>query len=316
MSTCQSFRFLLAGTVTIAVLSGCGHTPLALTIVSSIPSADPGATGIADVTSPATLSASASPASALPEPATVASTAADLPATDATSSIPDPTSVGAIASTSASVLADPPLTAAELRALVPTMVTMSGDPKQPNDPADCLIPGDPVNVVVVGSQDQLDAAMLKSGWVHPASINVGSVIKMGWALLRGSADPTAPVSNLYLFGRKEDLAWETNSADVHHRDHCRGWKTTLKDGDGQDVWLISGAQDIGIEWDHRSHMTTHKISPNIDAERDLIVKSIEDAVPLKRVYPVPGVGNGHDFTGKNGGGDPYFTDGMMTVVEF
>lgn len=210
---------------------------------------------------------------------------------------------------------DPPLAAEAIKAVAPDLRTQAGDPKQPNDPADKLIPGDPINLVIVGSEAELVDAMAKAGWVHPAPITLGSVVKMGMSLIRSKADATAPVSNLYLFNRPQDLAWEANSPNVHERDHCRAWKSTLVDGDGRNVWLMAGTRDVGIEWDHRSHQPTHKIGPDIDAERETIVQSLQRAVPLKRVYQLPGIGDGHPFSGTNGGGDPFHTDGMLAVVE-
>ncbi|HEY9721859.1 MAG TPA: LssY C-terminal domain-containing protein [Oscillatoriaceae cyanobacterium] len=283
----------LAGLLTMAATAGCGEKPPALSVAPVVPAA-----ALAQKTLPASMNdlATSTPPVATP------------------SADPAQTATGTASATETP--SDPPLTSSQIASVVPGWTTFSGDPAQPNDPADRLIPGDPINVVVVGTQDQLDAAMLRSGWVHPAPITAGSVLKMGWALVRGSADPTAPVSNLYLFGRQQDLAWETNASDVHHRDHCRAWRAPLRDGDGQDVWLISGTKDIGIEWDSRRHTTTHKISPDIDAERDLIAQVITGVSDLKRSYKIAGIGGGRPYVGKNGGGDPYDTDGMATVVEF
>lgn len=283
----------LASLLAMGVTSGCGEKSPALTFAPvSLPQAT------------ARQATSAAPVKA-PD------------ASDAATPLITPASEPASQTATASVTPnDPPLTTADVANLVPSWTTFSGDPSQPNDAADRLIPGDPVNVVVVGSREQLDNAMLRAGWVHPAPITAGSVLKMGWALVRGSADPTAPVSNLYLFGRQQDLAWETNAANVHERDHCRAWLTTLRDGDGQDVWLISGAKDIGIEWDSRRHTTTHKISPDVDSERDLIAQSIASAATLTRRYQIAGIGGGRPYIGKNGGGDPYHTDGLADVLEF
>lgn len=209
-----------------------------------------------------------------------------------------------------------PLSAQMLMSAVPDLATSASKPRAADEAPGKPLSGDLINLVVIGSQAQLDGAMQKAGWVHPDPITPESTAHMGWALLRHKAYPTAPVSNLYLFGRQQDLAWESNSADVHHRDHCRAWKSPLKDSDGQDVWLIAGTQDVGVEWDSHRHEPTHKINPDIDAERDLIVRSLQSAAVLNRVYQLPGAHAGQPYDGRNGGGDPFHTDGMVTAVEF
>ena len=88
------------------------------------------------------------------------------------------------------------------------------------------IPGDPINVGLVGTKDQLIAAMLAAGWYPADPITLRSSLDIAASVVLDRPDPDAPVSPLYLFGRKQDLAFEQEvgrSADRRH--HVRWWLT-------------------------------------------------------------------------------------------
>ena len=56
---------------------------------------------------------------------------------------------------------------------------------------------------------------------------------------------------------------------------------------------------------------THHIAPDIDAERDLLAHDLAAAGMVEASYWVTGVGA--TVFARNGGGDPYFTDGEIAV---
>jgi hypothetical protein len=56
---------------------------------------------------------------------------------------------------------------------------------------------------------------------------------------------------------------------------------------------------------------THHIAPDIDAERDLLAHDLAAAGMVSAAYGVTGVGA--TVFARNGGGDPYFTDGEIAV---
>lgn len=68
------------------------------------------------------------------------------------------------------------------------------------------IPGDPLNVALVG--DELVAAMLAARWEPADPITLRSSLKIARSVVLHRPDPEAPVSALYVFGRKQDLAFE------------------------------------------------------------------------------------------------------------
>jgi hypothetical protein len=63
---------------------------------------------------------------------------------------------------------------------------------------------------------------------------------------------------------------------------------------------------------HDTGQITHYIAPDIDAERDSLIEDLARANLLQSQYEIDGAGA--TKTGRNGGGDPYFTDGMAMVA--
>jgi len=63
----------------------------------------------------------------------------------------------------------------------------------------------------------------------------------------------------------------------------------------------------------RLDQITHHIAPDVDAERDLVIADLTAAGYVASVSEEPGIGA--TTTGRNGGGDPYFTDGFIKVAE-
>src|ERR1700730_12330015 len=106
--------------------------------------------------------------------------------------------------------------------------------------------GDPLNLVFVGSKDQITQSFQQAGWLIPDPITLQTSEKIAVESLAHRSYPTAPVSNLYVFGPVQDLAFEKPTNDVANRGHIRLWKTgTLIDG--QLVWIGQASYDSGIE---------------------------------------------------------------------
>ena len=175
------------------------------------------------------------------------------------------------------------------------------------------IPGDPVNVAVVGSATELRAAFAAADWAEPEPITLRSSVGIVESVLLHRADPTAPVSTLELFGRRHDVAFERivgGSARTRH--HVRFWETALVVADGRPTWLGAATFDRGVGLSRRTGQVTHHIAPDVDAERDGIVAALTAAGRVARLFAVTGVGA--TLRGRNGGGDPYVTDGEIAVM--
>src|SRR3954469_5842631 len=69
------------------------------------------------------------------------------------------------------------------------------------------IPGDPLNVGLIGTEEELIPAMLHAGWDPADPVTFGTSFRIARSVLLDRPYVDAPVSNLYLFGRAQDLAF-------------------------------------------------------------------------------------------------------------
>jgi hypothetical protein len=134
--------------------------------------------------------------------------------------------------------------------------------------------GDPINLVFVGTKDQIMHSFQQAGWLLPDPITSQTSAKIAADSLAHRSYPTAPVSNLYVFGRIQDLAFEKPTNDVQNRGHIRLWKTGTLVG-GQLVWVGQASYDSGIELSATTHLPTHHIAPTVDLERNAVGADLE-----------------------------------------
>ena len=173
--------------------------------------------------------------------------------------------------------------------------------------------GDPINFQVQGTDGQIGAAFALAGWVRADEIDFVTSARISVDSILGRAYSTAPVSNLYLYGRKEDLAFERPGHSVRQRDHIRLWNTgTNESTDNRPVWIGSATRDVKVELSKTDYLPTHGIAPDLDAERALVVSELAQTGYVVKETTRPGFGK--ETHGFNGGGDPYFTDGQVAVL--
>jgi hypothetical protein len=174
------------------------------------------------------------------------------------------------------------------------------------------IPGDPVNLALVGAETDVIHGMLKAGWFPADPITFSSSIRIAVDSVFRRPDQDAPVSDLFLFGRKQDLAFEQpvgNSPRQRH--HVRFWRWDKLEDD-RPAWFGSATFDERVGLSHETGQITHHIGPDVDAERDRIMAELQQAKQALEVYYVDGFHQQLD--GKNGGGDPWHTDGRLAVA--
>lgn len=173
-------------------------------------------------------------------------------------------------------------------------------------------PGDPLNVALVGSEDEIKQIMHAAKWFPAAALGLESDLRIGADVILDRPDDHAPVSNLYLFGRKEDLAFEQPAGDSpRHRHHVRLWKTPDVSEDGRPQWIGAAVYDEAVGFSRTTTQITHVTAPDVDEERDYLFKCLAATQELADEYEIP------DFhkhlSGTNGGGDPWKTDGALYV---
>jgi LssY C-terminus len=162
--------------------------------------------------------------------------------------------------------------------------------------------GDPINLVFVGSKDQIRQSFQQAGWLIPDPITLQTAEKIAADSLAHRSYPTAPVSNLYVFGRVPDLAFEKPTNDVQNRGHIRLWKTGTLIG-GQLVWVGQASYDSGVELSGTNHLPTHHIAPTVDLERNTVGADLEKTGLVTEEFS--GAFTPPILYARNGGGDYY-----------
>ena len=184
-------------------------------------------------------------------------------------------------------------------------------PKRVTDPNGA--PGDRVNFILIGSEEQVQAALKAAGWVVVDRTRTETVLRGVLASLSKEAYVTLPMSELQLFGRAQDFGYA--QADplrvVASRHHFRLWKAPFQ-LEGRLVWAGAGTHDIGFERDQRNNGVTHKIDPATDGERDYIRESLEQAgMVSKAIYMTPA---DPVTTAKTATGGEFHSDGRTAVI--
>jgi len=175
--------------------------------------------------------------------------------------------------------------------------------------------GDPLNVVIIGDGHDVLNSLSRCGWSFTHRITLGSVRRVIGAAISGDSYPVAPVSNLYMFGRKQDFALQRARASIAQRNHMRLWLAPFR-YDGRQVWVGQVSRDIGIKLTLESpSLTTHIIDPEVDVTREYLLHSLLAEGFVERFgFVAGGPVAPRTQPKKNLTGDPYFSDGMRLVV--
>jgi hypothetical protein len=174
------------------------------------------------------------------------------------------------------------------------------------------IPGDPLNVGLIGTESEAVSAMLGAGWTPADPITLKSSLRIARSVILDRPYADAPVSSLFVFGRKQDLAFEKPAGkSAAHRHHVRFWRAPELGEAGVPLWIGAVTFDRSVGLSHRTGQVTHHIGADVDGERDALMDGLRDRGDLLQLFQVTGVGA--TLVGRNGGGDRYFTDGELTV---
>ena len=172
--------------------------------------------------------------------------------------------------------------------------------------------GDALNVGIEGEREDILCAMREAGWHDADPTNLRTSAHIVGSVLAGRPYPTAPVSALYYDGRRQDLAFQKPSGvSPSTRHHVRFWRALDKGDNGVPVWLGAATFDRSVGVSHYTGQVTHHVAPDIDAERDLLTRDLGTSGHVESTYSVSGIGP--TLYARNGGGDPYFTDGEIEI---
>ena len=207
----------------------------------------------------------------------------------------------------------PPMREGRLRlasqALLPDL--LGKIPRRVSDPAGK--PGDMVNVLIVGTQDQVVQAFTTAGWVKVDAKVGNTALNAVMDSLEKKDYLTMPMSTLFLFGRAQDYGF-AHAEPVRvamSRNHLRVWKSTYE-VEGQPLWCVAATHDIGFERDQRNNGVTHKIDPAIDGEREYVNGTLSSTglvVQRDHVTPADAL-----TTAKTATGGEFHSDGRILVL--
>lgn len=207
--------------------------------------------------------------------------------------------------------ASAPVDVSKLKLPTLTQQQLDSIPRRVQD--DAGTQGDRVNFIVVGSQQKMQDALKRAGWVVVDKNKKSAVAAMGLAVLTKQAYTTLPMSELKLFDRYQDFGYAMGDPVkvVAARHHFRVWKApfTL---DGATVWAGAGTHDIGFDKDQRTGGVTHKIDPDTDLEREFIAKSMKQTGLVAKVDHMTAA---DPITkAKTAHGEEFHSDGRTVII--
>lgn len=191
------------------------------------------------------------------------------------------------------------------------------------------LPGDPVNIGLIGTRRQLCEAFAAMGWSEADPLDLKSSVRMARAFVLNETYPKAPFSTLFLFGRGQDIGFQLpidNSPRKRH--HVRFWGrptaraeqmidtpgfwlgTDRPAPDEEALWVGAATKDIGFSLTRLSFQITHATDDNTNEERDFLIQELvrRDAVGNVRSHR----SGEHLQIGKV---NKYVTDGEIAVAD-
>jgi hypothetical protein len=190
------------------------------------------------------------------------------------------------------------------------------------------LPGDPVNLMLTGTLQQLRAAFATAGWIEADPLGLRSSWRMVRAFVFNSPYPAAPFSTLFLFGRGQDIGFQKAIDDSpRKRHHIRFWALSITRAEetlgtasfwlntdrppetARVYWVGAGTRDTGFSLTRLTFQVTHATDSDCDVERDFIVaqlsknRVIADATSYKAGQQLSTERVNH-----------YVTDGEVTVA--
>ena len=173
---------------------------------------------------------------------------------------------------------------------------------------------EPISLVFVGSERDVVEVFARAGWARADLPTPVRVLEEGIAALRSLPDPTGPATPAYFMDWPQSFTFEkpdAGSPNIRRRHHTRVWQTLYcVSPDCRRLWVGSASFDVGLELSKRLYLPTHRIDPEIDNERTLIVADLTEAGAARAgmVTAVP------PLRGRNAAGDTFRTDGQAVVV--
>lgn len=199
-------------------------------------------------------------------------------------------------------------------------------------------PSDPVNLAVIAkSREHLIETMKKAGWYESDPLTIRNGVREAISILFNTPYPEAPLSQLYLFDRPQDVAFAiptTKNGSARTRHHVRFWRLQKPHTESRnhkshyefwrdklrhilhlerDIWIGAATEDIrfvDIQW--RTGRLTHGVSHEADKERDFVIKTLQNIGSIKDMQTTA-PGEQIKFRGQSFR-TMYTTDGSIKII--
>ncbi len=176
---------------------------------------------------------------------------------------------------------------------------------------------DPLNIIVIGPEEEIWPAFITRGWDESEVIYGASLGRTIASSIFGIRYRYSPMSALYFYGRPQDVGLQKARQTVDERNHLRLWLSPMR-YQGMPVYIGQISRDIGVKLTSKSPTwTTHEIDPDIDEARDYLIQDLLESQKVAKIGLVEGVGKADpDNPRYNLTDSPYWTDGWRVVFVF
>jgi hypothetical protein len=164
-------------------------------------------------------------------------------------------------------------------------------------------PSDLVNILLLGTEEQVDAAFTRAGWTGENRRGVRALYRMYRGMVQRCGYSMAPMAPLTLNGVRATRTYQKSLDTIAKRHHVRLWNQP-----DSDAWLAAATEDIGFTV--RNMHVTHAIDLAIDNERAKVVNDLWFAGCVQAASLLPRQ-SPHSFAH---GRSPLATDGEIAVL--
>lgn len=189
---------------------------------------------------------------------------------------------------------------------------------------------EPVTLMITASRADLVKTLQRQGWVENSGRSLGNYARQFMAVLTHYKRVTdGPVSEQYLNGKLEDMAFTKNCDYNLSRDHMRIYQAGTDPASGLPVWAIAASRDEAAtvtlhkptfgslnprDWHLQPPSFGHQTDPQVDKERDLIMHDLLASGNVASWATVKGDEQGKEWKRQSNGSyksGNYVTDGNV-----
>ena len=169
---------------------------------------------------------------------------------------------------------------------------------------------EPISLIVLAQNERAFLKVFReAGWQLADKPGFGTMSRAAFAIWFNREYETAPVTPAFWNGQPHNFGFQAETTDksLRQRHHARFWQTGFRTTDGLLIFVGTASFDEGLKWG-----LTHRIDPNIDAERDLLAIDLQNTGLVNSTSSIQLV---EPVLGQNLTGDPFFTDGKAAIMQ-